>query len=410
MLEELTANTYAPRLPLSRTLDPLVKWGARQLLAWKPAGALLVELPSGARVRFGEATADDEVYLKLNSYRVLAKALKSGSIGFAEAYMDGDIDCPDLTALVGFFLRNRRQFERDGRGLFRSRLGDRLAHRLRRNSRDGSRRNIAAHYDLSNDFFRLWLDPQMIYSSGLYARGAGSLEDAQAAKLDLIVDVLDLSGGEDILEIGCGWGALARRAVINHGAKVTGITLSHEQLAHARNEASVQHLDGSCNFRHEDYRDVQGQFDRIVAVEMIEAVGEAYWPGFFRVLNERLRPGGSAVLQAITIDETQFDRYRRKADFIQRYIFPGGMLPTSGIIERQAEAAGLRLDRVELFGRCYARTLREWRWRFEAAWPQIARLGFDEPFRRRWRYYLAYCEAGFEAGAIDVGVYRLRKA
>ncbi len=409
MLEELTANTYAPRQPLSRGFDRLVKWGAQRLLRWRPTGAILVELPSGARVRFGAPGTGDDVFLKLNNYRVLAKALKSGSIGFAEAYMDGDIDCSDLTALFGFFLRNRAHLERRGRGLFRPRLDDRLAHLLRRNSRSGSRRNIAAHYDLSNDFFELWLDPQMIYSSGYYARGASSLEEAQTDKLDLIFGRLDLSGGEDILEIGCGWGALARRAAMNHGARVKGITLSHEQLSHARKEAARYGLEGSCDFRLEDYRDARGQYDRIVAVEMIEAVGEAYWPGFFRVLNERLRPGGSAVLQAITIDETRFDRYRRKADFIQRYIFPGGMLPTTNIIEDQAEAAGLRLDRADLFGRCYARTLREWRQRFEAAWPQIARLGFDEHFRRRWRYYLAYCEAGFEAGAIDVGVYQLRK-
>jgi len=373
------------------------------------AGGLTVELPNGRQIRFGDARREQRPVLRLNRYRALGKLVRRGTIGFAEAYMDGDLDCDDLTGLFRFFVANRDRFRLPGRYLFKVAKGDRAAHRARRNSRRGSQRNISEHYDLGNDFFQLWLDPDMVYSSGLYAGDSGSLEAAQSAKFQRIVDLLDLSGGEDILEIGCGWGGFARFAARAHGASVTGLTLSHEQLAHARQVAEEEQLAADCAFRLQDYRDADGRYDRIVSIEMIEAVGEEYWPEYFQVLGKRLKPGGSAVLQAITIDEHAFDEYRSSADFIQRFIFPGGMLPTRTIIRQQAEAAGLTLDHGERFGQSYARTLREWRRRFDAAWPQIARLGYDEHFRRRWRYYLAYCEAGFMEGRIDVGIYRLRK-
>jgi cyclopropane-fatty-acyl-phospholipid synthase len=250
----------------------------------------------------------------------------------------------------------------------------------------------------------------MTYSSGLFTGTAETLEDAQDAKLSLIEEFLDLDGSEEVLEIGSGWGTLARRIAASSRARVTGLTLSREQLAHSRALAAAERLDRQCQFRLEDYRDVSGTFDRVVAIEMIEAVGEEYWPRFFATLAERLKWGGTTVLQAITISEDRFEVYRRKADFIQRQIFPGGMLPTPARIEEHAAAAGLTLDRVEHFGRSYARTISEWRERFEAAWPQISSLGFDERFQRRWRYYFAYCEAGFLDGVIDVGLYRLRKA
>lgn len=410
MLQELTAGRPERLGPLNRAISAFVQWGGCHMLRWEAAGSVLLELPSGRRVRFGPSRAPSEPLLKLHNYHVIANAARRGSIGFAEAYMDGDIECSDLTALFRFFVQNRDRFERAGRGLFKVRSGARLGHLFRRNSRRGSRRNISAHYDLGNAFFAPWLDPEMIYSSGLYARGAETLEAAQQAKLDLILELLDLSPGAHMLEIGCGWGALARRAALRHGVRVEGITLSREQLAHARAEAAKAGLNEQCSFRLQDYRETRGRYDRIVAIEMIEAVGEAYWPAFFATLHDRLKPGGAAVLQAITMDEARFETYRRKADFIQSYIFPGGMLPTQSAIERHASAAGLALDRVELFGPCYARTLRDWRARFDAAWDQIGRLGFDERFRRRWEYYLAYCEAGFEEGVIDVGAYRLRKA
>lgn len=395
--------------PVTRGLSVIVKRFATAMLRWEPIGSLVIELPNGEVFRYGNVGPFEEARLKLNNYRVIAKAMTRGPIGFADAYMASDIDCPDLKSLIQFFVRNRDQLKTTAGRLFGIRARDRVAHRSRRNSRRGSRRNISAHYDLSNEFFRLWLDPDMIYSSGLYARDDQPLEDAQRAKLEAVLCALELSGGEEILEIGCGWGALARRAVCAHDVRVSGITLSSEQLAYAREAADRAGLADRCKFSLTDYRDVRGEFDRIMSVEMIEAVGEEYWPSFFGQLHDRLRPGGIAVVQAITIDERRFNSYRRKPDFIQRYIFPGGMLPTPEIIADQAAAAGLSVEPVTRFGKSYALTLREWRRRFDAARPEIARLGFDDRFRRMWRYYLSYCEAALLEGAIDVAIYRLRK-
>lgn len=410
MFEKSAASGSTFSQMLANSAARPVEWAARKLFRRQLNGSLTVELPSGRMLRFGQTRDGGQVMLRLNSYRALWTVLRRGTIGFAEAYMEGDVDSPDLTGLLRFFASNWDEFSNSGRYLAKSAKGDRTVHRSRRNSRQGSRRNISEHYDLGNDFFSLWLDPAMVYSSGLFEHPSQSLDESQSAKLNRIADLLDLSGGEEVLEIGFGWGAFARLAAGTHRARVTGVTLSHEQLALARELADRDALGDRCTFRLQDYRDIRGTFDHIVSIEMIEAVGEDYWPDYFRVLADRLKPGGTAVLQAITIDEALFDDYRRTADFIQRYIFPGGMLPTRSIIERQALAAGLLLDHDEQFGRSYARTLREWRNRFEAAWPQIAELGYDGHFRRRWLYYLAYCEAGFLEGTIDVGIYRLRKS
>jgi len=338
---------------------------------------------------------------------VLTKSIRRGTIGFAEAYINGDIACEDLTGLIRFFIANQASFEKTGSVLFKVRLPDRIAHLIKRNSRRGSRRNISDHYDLGNDFFKHWLDPEMIYSSAYFAGGAGTLEEAQSAKINLILGMLDIKKGENLLEIGCGWGALANKAAEDFGISVKAITLSQEQLSYARHKAGD--LKSPPDFILEDYRDTKGQYDNIASIEMIEAVGEAYWGNYFETLYDRLTSGGSAVIQAITIDEGRYEQYRRQADFIQRYIFPGGMLLTKSIIEQRANDAGLKLEKRVLFGQCYARTLVDWRQRFEAAWPRIAELGFDENFRKTWLYYLAYCEAGFAKGLVDVGVYQLRK-
>ncbi len=409
MLRELTANGSSPKPQglVTRLLTPLVKGGGQRLLRWQPQGSVLIELPNGHQVRFGHADGGDEPFLKLNNYAAITRSLRRGPIGFADAYLDGDVECSDLTGLFLFFLRNRHALKSSSRGLFKVRLGDRLAHRARRNTRSGSRRNIADHYDLGNAFYQTWLDADLVYSSGFYETGAETLEAAQAAKFELIRQQLTLAPGEQILEIGCGWGGFALSAARDHGARVTGITLSQQQLAHARMRAEDAGLAETCQFLLQDYRDTTGLFDHIVSIEMIEAVGEQHWPAFFGAVHDRLKPGGTAVIQAITIADWLFDYYRSKTDFIQRYIFPGGMLPTTQIIAEQARDAGLRLESSRQFGACYARTLREWRARFEARWPEIAALGFDERFRRKWLYYLCYCEAGFIDGTIDVGVYRL---
>jgi len=281
----------------------------------------------------------------------------------------------------------------------------RLRHALNRNTRRGSRRNISAHYDLGNDFYARWLDGSMTYSSALFASPEQTLEDAQIAKLDRIIELLDVRGGESILEIGIGWGGLAERLLQTRNCEVCGVTLSASQLEFAQRRLASEIENGQCDLRLQDYRDVNGQFDRIVSIEMLEAVGEAYWPIYFEKLRGNLKPGGRAVLQVISIDETRFADYRRTPDFIQQRIFPGGMLPTRTLIAEHAAAAGLRLIGEELFGDSYARTLAIWKMRFEQAWPEIEPLGFDDRFRRMWIYYLDYCRVGFEMSAVDVGLY-----
>jgi cyclopropane-fatty-acyl-phospholipid synthase len=249
----------------------------------------------------------------------------------------------------------------------------------------------------------------MTYSSGIYRHPGATLDEAQAAKQERAIELLELRGAETVLEIGIGWGGLAERILASHDGRLTGVTLSPSQLAWARDRLACAGLAARADLRLQDYRNVQGRFDRIVSIEMLEAVGEAYWPTYFRALRDRLAPDGVAVLQVITIAEERYAAYRRGADFIQRHIFPGGMLPTSRILQDLAAASGLRLDHQETFGDSYARTLADWHQRFVHALRDVARCGLDQRFQRLWRYYLAYCEGGFRAGAIDVGFYRLRR-
>ncbi len=379
----------------------------QRVLAGIESGRLTVVVPGGRQFSRRGARPGPEATLELHRWRALRRLLGGGDIGFARAYADGDWSSPDLAALLELAAHNVPHVEKALGALLPVRLWNRLRHGVRGNSRGGSRRNIAFHYDLGNEFYRLWLDASMSYSSALYSRPDQSLEEAQQAKLDRAVALLDLKGGESVLEIGCGWGALAA-ALARRGAEVTGLTLSREQLAWAQAMVAAEGLSGRVKLRYEDYRDVTGRFDRIVSVEMIEAVGERYWPAYFQALRDRLKAGGTAVLQVITIAEDRFEAYRRNTDFIQQYIFPGGMLPTRAILAEQARRAGLELAHSECFGESYARTLHEWRRRFLLTWPQAARLGFPEEFRRLWEYYFCYCEGGFRAGAIDVGFYTLK--
>ena len=408
MIQELAAPGMASRPTAGRLFERLAIGAGKRLLTGDVQGSLLMTLPSGRRVRIGRQSSDKEAEIQFANFALARKALRRGSLGFAESYIDGDFETPDLLAVFRFFTRNEELLARAGRGFFKVRGLDRIAHLLRGNSLSGSRRNIAEHYDLGNDFFELWLDPDMNYSSALYADPNQTLEAAQRAKLQLVAEMAGVKAGDKVLEIGCGWGAMARH-LAGIGADVTGITLSREQLAHARAESERQGLAERNHFRLQDYRKVTGQFDRIVSVEMIEAVGQSYWKTYFSTLHDRLRSGGTAAIQAITIDESRFDAYARSADFIQRYIFPGGMLLTKESIDEQAKMAGLEPAERQCFGKSYALTLREWRRRFDENWQRIAALGYDEKFRNMWRYYLTYCEAGFLDGTIDVGIYRLEK-
>ncbi|MFI5032118.1 MAG: class I SAM-dependent methyltransferase [Reyranellales bacterium] len=379
----------------------------RRLLPDLESGQITIITPAGNHVVLQGREPGEQATIVLRRWRALHRLLIGGDLGFAEAYIDGDWSSPDLLGLLDLLTHNAEAVDRKLRGMLPVRLVHRLRHLLNANTPRGSRRNISFHYDLGNAFYALWLDPQMIYSSALYRDASETLEQAQEAKLDRIVELLSPAEGDAILEIGCGWGALALR-LAQRRARVTGLTLSTEQLAWALDRA--RHTDAAerCAFELKDYRKAAGRFDRIVSIEMLEAVGERYWPTYFGKLRELLAPHGTAVIQVITIDEKRFEHYRRHSDFIQRHVFPGGMLPTGAAIAREAAAAGLEVVGRETFGDSYARTLEEWRRRFLRAWPTIQHLGVDLPFRRLWDYYLCYCAAGFRAGAIDVGLYTLR--
>ena len=370
-------------------------------------GRLQVEFPSGGCVTVGGGTGP-AARMKLASFKPVWRLLTRGSLGLAESYMRAEIVTPDLGAVLRFLNMNYDSVQSASGGVSKVRLSDIWWHRRRKNTHRGSRRNVSAHYDLGNNFYGLWLDSGMTYSSGIYRVQDATLEAAQEEKYRVVLDALNLRTGLRLLEIGCGWGGLAERAA-EMGVHVTGLTLSEEQLNYARERLSAAGFAGRGDLRLEDYRDCSGAFDCIASIEMIEAVGEAHWPRYFETLAGRLKPGGQAVIQSITIDERYFDAYRQQADFIQRYIFPGGMLPTVGRLRDEAARAGLKFETIEHFGSSYAETLRNWRSRFQDRWPEIERLGFDKRFKRMWIYYLTYCEVGFDCGDVDVGIFRLTK-
>lgn len=377
-----------------------------RLLQRMDAGHLIVTTPSGEWVEYKSPLAGASASVTLHRWRAIRRLAMRGDMGFAESYIEGDWSSHDLTAFMLIATHNGERFKRMIAGLLPARFANRWQHRRRANTKTGSRRNITFHYDLGNAFYKQWLDPSMTYSSALYAHPAQSLEAAQDNKLSQIVADLDVKADCKVLEIGCGWGALAVR-LANAGAVVTGLTLSSEQLAHANKLVEEAGLSSAVTLKLQDYRDCDGLFDRIVSIEMFEAVGESYWPTYFDTLRQRLKPGGKAVLQVITIDESRYDDYRKTPDFIQRYIFPGGMLPTKAVFTDHAHAVGLSIASMQSFGESYALTLAEWRRRFLAAWPSIEAMGFPLSFRRLWEYYLCYCEAGFRAGTIDVSLYVL---
>ncbi len=385
----------------------LLRW-MDGFLRRRAIGRLRITMPTGATAIIGGDGLPMGPEIAFRSYRAFRLLAMRGAIGFADAYMDGDIDIPDLRAVFDFYLENEPAIVRAFPRLNDTRQGDRRFHVARANTVTGSRRNIADHYDLGNAFYSAWLDPSMLYSSAIFRSAETTLEAAQREKIDQIIDALQLAPSHSLLEIGCGWGALVEAAA-GRAARIRAITISEQQLAAARERVARTEFSDRVDVAFEDYRATSGTYDRIVSIEMIEAVGEDNWPLFFETIARRLAPSGVAVIQAITIREEAFEPYRRNPDFIQRHIFPGGMLPTVEIMRNRAGDAGLSFETIERFGASYARTLAEWRTRFVAAWPQIEALGFDERFRRMWLYYLIYCEVGFEQGLIDVGLYRLRR-
>ncbi len=385
---------------------------ALKLLQRLQQGTLTVQLPDGSLRRFGNGEGPSAM-LALRNWNPCAAALKSGDIGFAETYIAGDWTTPHLADLLRVFIVNRREVEDVIYGTWAGRLLHRLRHLLNRNTRANSQKNIHAHYDLGNAFYSLWLDGTMNYSSAWFdGNQVQPMPDAQRAKVRRALRMAQVKPGDRVLEIGCGWGALAESTVRDFQAHLTGVTLSTEQLQHARERMAVFNTpQASAELRLQDYRDIQdGPYDAVCSIEMVEAVGREFWPTYFSTIARLLKPGGRACIQSIVIDDALWDRYIRSTDFIQQYIFPGGCLPCPREFRREAQAAGLTVVDELAFGPDYAETLRRWRDTFLAAKAQVLQLGFDERFIRTWEFYLAYCEAAFDEASIDVVQYTLQKA
>jgi cyclopropane-fatty-acyl-phospholipid synthase len=407
----MTSQT-ATRQPAGFALPDNAPAAARttlQLLQRLSHGSLTVTLPDGSVQRFG-STEGPHASMKLHNWAVCGAALKSGDIGFAETFINGDWSTPNLTALLELMLANRREVEDVIYGSWLGRLAYRIRHLLNRNSKTNSRKNIHAHYDLGNAFYGLWLDETMNYSSAWFETPEQSLVEAQHAKVRRALRMVQVKPGERVLEIGCGWGALAEKATTEFDAHLTGVTLSTEQLAWAQERMARIGRTDRADLRLQDYRDIQDPpFDAICSIEMIEAVGREYWPTYFRTVARLLKPGGRACIQSIVIDDALFDRYIKGTDFIQQYVFPGGCLPCPREFRAQARAAGLQVSDEFAFGLDYARTLALWRERFLHEQERVLAQGFDQRFLRIWEFYLAYCEAGFRGRSIDVVQYTLHK-
>lgn len=416
-----TVLSSHPSSPNPTTAGPLGEWvppanaprsarAALALLRHLRHGTLEVQLPGGWSGRCGTGDAP-RASLVIRDWCACTRALKSGDIGFAEGYIEGWWTTPDLAALLRLLVANRDAIDTLVYGHWWGRAWYRVRHWLRRNSRAQARRNIHAHYDLGNDFYRLWLDPSMNYSSAWFEGELDRpLEQAQRAKMQRALRECALVPGQRLLEIGCGWGALAETAAAQFGVHVTGVTLSTEQLAHARERLARRGLAAQAELRLQDYRDIDdGPFDAVCSIEMFEAVGREYWHAYFKTLRRLLKAGGRACIQTITIRNDLFDRYVHSTDFIQQYIFPGGLLPSRQAFVEQARRAGLEVVGEFAFGADYAETLRRWRHRFLDQEQPVRSLGFDDRFLRLWEFYLAYCEAAFEAGNTDVVQFTLRR-
>jgi len=367
-------------------------------------GSVEVTIPGGRVITYKAPKAGPHGVATLHNWGIIRRVMTGGSLGAAESYIEGERDSPEVTNFLQLFLANTGGAGADGffkRNMLINMVTS-LRHWMNRNSKRGSKRNISAHYDLGNEFYTQWLDPSMTYSSGIFRDGANSLEESQEAKYRSLCERTDIQKQHHVLEIGCGWGGFAEYAAKNIGCKVTCLTISQEQFDYAEARIEKAGLSHLVDIKFQDYRDETGLYDRIASIEMFEAVGEQFWPSYFERVRDCLKPGGKAGVQIITIAEADFEEYRRTPDFIQKYIFPGGMLPTQEILADFGKRFDLRQVSSRAFGYDYAATLEEWRHRFWASWPTIKPLGFDERFKRMWEFYFHYCEAGFKADTIDV--------
>jgi cyclopropane-fatty-acyl-phospholipid synthase len=382
---------------------------AAMLLSRLRIGSIDVGFPDGRTFRFEGRDAGPEARIQAIDPTFARPVLSQGDIGFAETWMQRRFDTPNLTDVLEYFARNFNDAGRLAIGGAIAQAANRIKHILRPNSRTGSKRNILAHYDLGNDFYSLWLDPSMTYSSAVFEQPDQPLHLAQVVKYESMADALRLKPGDRVLEIGCGWGGFAEHVAKTREVRIDCITISDAQYAYARKRIADAGLNERVDIQLRDYRDVSGRYDAVASIEMFEAVGEQWWPTFFGKVSESLNPGGRAALQVITIDDDEFEAYRKRVDFIRTHIFPGGMLPSTQKLDEATRRAGMNFEVDATFGASYARTLNQWAERFQAAWPKISAMGFDERFRRLWLYYLAYCEAGFRTGSINVGRFVLQR-
>ena len=388
-------------LTLLKPLAPAFRRVLDKVDAGLVAGGIDATLPDGSRRRLGFRTDGPIAIVRLNSWRAMLRLATSGSVGWYKAWEKGEWDSPDPVPLFELFMRNGRALGQIGRakGLFR--LANRAAHSVRKNTPIGARKNIQAHYDLGNDFYSAWLDKSMTYSSAIFEPG-DTLGQAQARKISLLLDRLSLKPGQRLLEIGCGWGSLAEVAARDYGVHVVGLTLSEEQKDYADKRMRKAGLANNVEIRLADYRELEEAFDAVASVEMVEAVGQEYWDDYLAAISRALSPGGRAALQLISIDPALYDGYAASPDFIQTYIFPGGMLIHEPRFAAIAGGHGLSWEDRIGYGQHYAETLKLWRERYDAAVGRGRLRGFGDEFHRLWRYYLMYCEGGFRGQGIDV--------
>ena len=365
-------------------------------------GRLDIHLPDGRVFRAGGAAPGPVAEIAVHQGDVFARMVREGYLGFCDAYLEGWWSTPDLQSFMDLVNADNDEMYNSYPGQVIAQFYEKIRFWLQRNTKAQARRNISYHYDLGNDFYSLWLDDTMTYSSALFDNGQESLEKAQLAKYASMVDQMGAQPGDHVLEIGCGWGGFAEYAAAERGLKVTGLTISQEQFDYAQARIARAGLSDRVEFRLQDYRDETGLYDGIASIEMFEAVGQQYWPAYFTTVRERLRPGAQATLQIITVADHRWEAYRKGVDFIQKYIFPGGMLPSPAVLRAEVEKAGLQVRRSVEFGQSYSQTLRRWHETFNAKWDDIAGLGFDERFRRMWNFYLTSCAGAFQGGNCDV--------
>lgn len=365
-------------------------------------GQLDFVLPDGRIFRAKAPRPGPVAQLLIHNPDTFTRLIREGDLGFCDAYLDGWWSSPDLQAFLDLLHAENDELYEGFPGMFLVRAYERLRHWMNANTKKQAKKNISYHYDLGNDFYGLWLDETMTYSSALFKTGQESLAQAQTQKYESMVDQMGVQPGDRVLEIGCGWGGFAEYAAKERGLHVTGLTISQEQLSYARERIEKAGLSEKVDLRLQDYRDETGQYDGIASIEMFEAVGEQYWPVYFNKVRDCLKPGKNATLQIITLQEKRFESYRKGVDFIQKYIFPGGMLPSRTALLSEVEHAGLVVRQSIEFGQSYSQTLRRWYNAFNDRWDEIAPLGFDDRFRRMWNFYLTSCAGSFEWGNCDV--------